>query len=498
METTLERVLSLFRKSTAGQRTKIPPRRQTRLRESDWPLNLPLVRFSERSEDTWTLSDAFQGVSIMGENGSGKTSGSGRHLARKFLQNGFGGLVLCFKTDEADLWRSYLQHAGRETDGRFFGIDEAFRFNFMDYEARSSGLDFAENLVTLLVDIASIQKRTEPTGSEAHFWLPQKKKLLRNAIMLLLLAGEPIQLRTLYDMIVSAPKEPQQASSADWQRKSFLFGLLEKAHQTAVNHPEWKLIVSYWMVERPALPSKTRETIDADFTGMFDPLTRGKIGELFGTTTNLTPDDIFDGKIVIINIPVARYREVGQFAALIWAQLFQRAVDRRTYTPPRTRPVFLWEDEAHYFTIEQDALFQTTARSKGISVVRLTQNIPNFLDAYGRDGKHKVDTLLGNHATKIFHRNGDPTTNEWASKVIAKETGYKHSISTSGSIHAAIGLNSQTSITEVEEDSCPPKEFIGLKNGGKKNNYIVEGILFQSGRLWLRDQRWVVRKFSQL
>jgi hypothetical protein len=37
-----------------------------------------------------------------------------------------------------------------------------------------------------------------------------------------------------------------------------------------------------------------------------------------------------------------------------------------------------------------------------------------------------------------------------------------------------------------------------LKNGGKRNNYIVEGILFQSGRLWLRDQRWVVRKFSQL
>jgi type IV secretory pathway TraG/TraD family ATPase VirD4 len=407
-------------------------------------------------------------------------------------------MVLCFKTDEADLWRSYLQDAGREADGRFFGVDEAFRFNFMDYEAESSGLDFAENLVTLLVDIASIQKRTEPTGSEAHFWLPQKKKLLRNAITLLLLAQAPIQLRTLYEMIVSAPKEPRQTTSPDWQKQSFLFGLLEQAHRTASSHPEWKLITNFWMIERPALASKTRETIDADFTGMFDPLTRGKIGELFGTTTNLTPDDIFNGKVVVINIPVARYREVGQFAALIWAQLFQRAVDRRTYTPPGTRPVFLWEDEAHYFTIEQDALFQTTARSKGISVVRLTQNIPNFLDAYGRDGKHKVDTLLGNHATKIFHRNGDPTTNEWASKVIAKETTYKHSISTSGSVHTAIGLNSQTSVSEVEEDSCPPKEFIGLKNGGKKNNYVVEGILFQSGRLWLRDQRWTVRKFSQL
>jgi hypothetical protein len=98
----------------------------------------------------------------------------------------------------------------------------------MDYEARSSGLDIAENLVTLLVDIATIQRRAEPTGPEAHFWLPQKKKLFRNAIILLLLAGEPIQLRALYDMIVSAPKEPQQASSQDWQRKSFSFGFLRK------------------------------------------------------------------------------------------------------------------------------------------------------------------------------------------------------------------------------------------------------------------------------
>src|SRR5271166_3881881 len=367
----------------------------------------------------------------------------------------------------------------------------------MDYEARESGLDFAENLVTLLVDIASVQKRTEASGSEAHFWLPQKKKLIRNAIELLLVAQRPIQLRTLYSMIVSAPKDAREAADDNWQRESDLFALLQRAEAKARNHPEWELITNYWMRERPALASKTRETIDADFTGMFDPLTRGKIGELFGTVTNLTPDHILDGKVIVVDIPIAKYREVGQYAALIWAQLFQRAVDRRSYAAPEGRPVFLWEDEAHYFTIEQDALFQTTARSKGISVVRLTQNLPNFLDAYGRDGKHKVDSLLGNHATKIFHRNGDPTTNEWSSKVIAKETAYKQSMSSSGSVQSSSGFNSQFSVSEVEEESCPPKEYIGLKNGGQKNGFIVEGILFQSGRLWLKDKRWCVRRFSQ-
>ena len=65
----------------------------------------------------WTLGDAFQGVLIMGENGSGKTSGSGELLARKYLKAGFGGLVLCFKTDEAALWRQYLYAPGVRTMG---------------------------------------------------------------------------------------------------------------------------------------------------------------------------------------------------------------------------------------------------------------------------------------------------------------------------------------------------------------------------------------------
>src|SRR6266478_8573176 len=173
----MKRFLDFFIDRKASQDAVIQPQAA-----EYWALDLPLIRFSERLPDTWTLADACQGVLIMGENGSGKTSGSGRLLARKYLQSGFGGLVLCFKTDEADLWRSYLKAAGRENDGCFFGVDQAFRFNFLDWEARKSGVDFAENLVTLLIDIASIQKRTEATGSEAHFWLPQKKKLIRNLI----------------------------------------------------------------------------------------------------------------------------------------------------------------------------------------------------------------------------------------------------------------------------------------------------------------------------
>ena len=139
---------------------------------TQWPSNLPLLRLSPRPEDIWTLDDASKGVLILGETGSGKTSGSGRRLALNYLRAGFGGLVLCFRVDEAKLWRCYLRETGREADGRFFGVGQPHRFNFLDYESRTAGVDWVENLVTLLLDVGSIQRQSESTSAEARFWLP--------------------------------------------------------------------------------------------------------------------------------------------------------------------------------------------------------------------------------------------------------------------------------------------------------------------------------------
>lgn len=61
-------------------------------------LNAPLLQLSPR--DAWRLRDACEGTVIFGGTGSGKSSGSGRAIARAFLRAGFGGLVLCAKQDE--------------------------------------------------------------------------------------------------------------------------------------------------------------------------------------------------------------------------------------------------------------------------------------------------------------------------------------------------------------------------------------------------------------
>jgi hypothetical protein len=453
-----------------------------------WPIDTKLLSFGS---DPWSIRDSFSGLAIFGQTGSGKTSASGRLVAHKFLKAGYGGLVCCSKKTEAGIWRKYLKETGREKDGRFFSVDGELRFNFIQEEAEISDLDFVENLVHLLVDIAGVKKSGEGT-TNANYWILERQKLCRNAISLLLLANQPIELRSIYNLIDSAPRTAEEFKDRSWREKSYLFQLLTEAHKINGDHDEFGLVETYFRAERVGVHSGTAGTVISEFTGSFDGLRRGKQGQLFGTTTNIRPEDILEkGLVIVVDIPVEVWKQSGQLANVIWTQMFQRAVDRRDYIPGESRPVFLWQDEAHRMTLESDADFASGARSKGLASVKLCQGLPAWLDAFGSGGKHKVDALLAAHTTKFFHRNDCGVTNEFASKLIAKETVYKASVSKTGQSPIS------TSVSQIEEDSCPPKSFLGLKTGGPENRFVSEAIIFQSGRLWQKNKRWIVGNFSQ-
>jgi len=61
-------------------------------------LDFPLLNWGDKDgRMDWATSNAVEGVQIFDCIGSGKTSGSGRTLALKYLSVGFGGLVLTVK-----------------------------------------------------------------------------------------------------------------------------------------------------------------------------------------------------------------------------------------------------------------------------------------------------------------------------------------------------------------------------------------------------------------
>lgn len=454
-----------------------------------WPLDLPLIRWSRYPRDTWTLADALQDVICFGQKGSGKTSATGRLFALKYLRAGFAGIVLCAQDEEADNWRGYLKETGRERDGRFFSFDGPYRFNPLAWEAQKSDPDFVENIVHLLSDVASIRKKRVLVASEVPFWGEQRDKLLRNAISLLMLVGEPVTLSGIYQIVASAPRGVLEADAFHWRKESHLFALLTRAQQSGVNPGDVASTRNYFLSEWPRLDDRPRSTVEADLTGLLDPLTRGKLAKFFGNATNLSPDDLEKGRVIVIDTPM-RYRQIGQYAALLWLHSVYRSASRRAYNPPHTRPLFVFIDETQYYLTPADHLFQSTSRHHGYSVVRLTQSLPGLRATYGT--VDDTDALLSHCCTRIYHLNTCSVTNEWASKSIGQDVQVRQTVS-----QGQFDVYPQESYAEAYDASCPPQVFMRLKSGGKRHRREVRAVVTQAGRTFLDGKSWIITGYRQ-
>lgn len=236
----------------------------------------------------------------------------------------------------------------------------------------------------------------------------------------------------------------------------------------------------YWLREFPTLAEKTRSVIVTTFTSMADCFLRGRLRELFCTSTNVVPELTHEGQIIILDLPIKEFGEVGRFAQVLFKYIWQCATERRNVAES-PRPVFLWADESQYFVTSKDKDFQMTARSSRACCVYLTQNLPNYLSMLGSD-RAATDSLLGNFQTKIFHANGDTTTNQWAAEAIARSW---HQRRTAGSSGGTRGESTHNyGVSESLDYDVLPGEFARLKKGGPENRRLVEAIIFQGGRVF--------------
>ncbi len=466
-----------------------------------WLLSRPLLYHSQHAADAWTIGDACEGCQIFGGTGSGKTSGSGQHIAKAFLRAGFGGLILTAKPDESAEWLKYCQTPGidREKDLIFFGPDHPRRFNFLRYEYTrpGEGAGLTENVVALFAAVLEAAGRKKEGGGSDPYWQAAQNQLLRNAIDLVQIAragtGIQVGLADINDVISSAASDPNQLDDVDWQAKSKCWELLEIARtkeKTPQQAHDYDQTRKYWTREYPSLAEKTRSIIVSLFTSMVDPLLRGMFHELFCTGLNFAPEMTEDKALIVLDMPVEKWNEVGLYAQMLMKYLWQRAMSRRDPARSGGRPVFLWADESQYFVSSNDAKFQATARSKRACTVYLTQNRPNYAAVLHSDAA--TDALLGNFQTKIFHANGDSKTNVWASDTIGRK------IDTRGSYNT--GRDGQTSYgaSETVDYKVQPAEFHELKSGGEANGCQVEAYIFKPSRKWkATGDTFIKRSFDQ-
>lgn len=442
------------------------------------------------------LADAQTGVCVFGATGSGKTSGPAKHLAYGYLARDFGGLVLCAKKEERRQWQKWAAECGRTEDLILIDKSAKWRFNFMDWESTrpEEGGGLAINIVSLLDEIGHSVAGTDKSklSGDHKFWEDALHLLNSNLVELAVCAGVEVSLPRLREILSTAAISLSQVADPAWKEKSACARHIEEADRLTAEGPEdiradFEECSTYWLRDFPALSDKTRSSIVLGFNVLTHPLLTRPLRRLFSSDTNIKPEATFDGKIIIVDLPVQEFRLAGRIANLVWKYCFQVAVLRRMQPEGGEtflRPVFLWADEAQYFVSRFDAEYQAVARSAGGCTVYLTQNRESFRRVLGDDDA--VDSLLGNLQCKIFCQNsGD--TNEWAAKLLGKRwirvTSTNVGQGRSDDPANRQGANQSSGVTRSEQDRyyVEPASFTTLKRGGEAHNFQVHAVVYNGG-----------------
>ncbi|MGE3109314.1 MAG: type IV secretory system conjugative DNA transfer family protein [Phycisphaerales bacterium] len=465
----------------------------------------------------WRIGDAIEGVQIIGATGSGKTSGSGATLARAFLERarGFmGGLVLTAKHGETDLWRRYATETGRSDDLIIFSPRSGHRFNFLEYELQRSeeqGGGLTQNLVSLFLN--GLTAGDSVVSSSDPYWNDALRELLTHVVDLVVMgsrstgtADRPsLALADIVRTVRTAPQRTAEVGSRQWRADSWCWQHIERAigrakekrlhpvpAQNAAREADLQQTVEYWLNDFPRLSERTRSIVVSSLTSKLAGLLRSPLREVFssprGISDEVRPEATFAGKIIVLDFPVKDFGEVGRFAQVLYKTIWQRAVEQRRDT---SRVVFLWADESQYFVTGEDMQFQQTARSQRAATVYLTQNLPNYYAMIGgRNPKAAADSLLGNLATKILHANADPTTNEWAQRLVGVRSETKLSFS-SGT------QDGQTTVSRGEHQALKVQTLLSLPTGRGADG-AIGAVIVRSGPEWSGGTNaYVIHRFTR-
>ncbi|MGA0556820.1 type IV secretory system conjugative DNA transfer family protein [Larkinella sp. VNQ87] len=496
---------------------------------SSFDLDHPLVEFiSDSSRGVFTYRHSFEGIQIFGGIGGGKSSGPGKLFAHKFMQHGYGGLVLTAKEDEASVWKEYAEMTGRSKDLIILEPNGKHTFNFLQYEAESGpdGMAPTENLVDLLKTVIKASEEKDTGSINDPFWEHSLNMLIFNIIDLCKLAYGRLSIQLMYDIAQTLPQKHEPVSeegkqtafekafraaqrNVTAQMDAWIASLSENKQrrfqedgdlfeeELVENLPDARLLRfldQFFMQSFRNLSDKTRSIIEFSFSNFLLRLLREPVYSLFCRyDCTFRPEDSLQGKIILLNLSVKRYQKVGRDCQILFKYIWQRAMEKRDLRQ-NTRPVFLYADESQNFIHELDALFQATARSSRVATLYITQNLPNYYAAIGEKSEHRVKGFLGTMACKIFTANADNETNEYASKLIGD--GYFIDQSRSVTLSQTI---SQTQGQSLKlERVVRPEQFQSLKTGGPKNNYRVEAYLHRQGDALFNGVNYLKTNFNQL
>lgn len=351
----------------------------------------------------WRWQDFMRNGIIFGQPGTGKTSTVLNALLDGLLASGAdprnrpSGLILDPKGDFKYKIRNLCAKYGREND--LVVIDPSD-----PGAARWNPLDVPDGVLQVAARYAAVMQSTGMKPGDETFWIDSAKKFVAHAIDLIRLATPeiPPTLVDIGEMAISSPAIGRKIA------------LLDPDNRQA------DVCVRFFSEEWPYLAEDTRSAVIAHITNMTTPFMREPYATAFsGKSTARILEMVDAGKIQYVHMPIAAEADMARIIGTFIKLTFHAEVLKRL---GKERPSFFLCDEFQaFFTTVKDFgdtdFFERSRQSNHANIIA-TQNLPALLNR--TESEHAVNNLLGNCAVKLFLRNTDSDTNEYASGVFGQ------------------------------------------------------------------------------
>jgi hypothetical protein len=476
-----------MKRSLDGFEQSIPASRRFRrmlLGRRRWPDKTALLDLNRR--DRLLLGHAFGNFLNIGNIGSGKSSGPHQYLTRAFVRIGAGGLFLCVKQDSADTYREWVRRDGREKDLIEFGPGFPASFNFLNFFTTKHPGDTAlvvEDVLYVLTETLTLVRRRDATHGafkDEGFFRDAADKLFRAVLVVLFAANGRLRLDEISAFLSSIPRNPDEPLSERFfavrQIREAKAKLLAQGREAEIQMAT-RFLDHDWV----GYAVETRESIRATAQVLIDLLTYEPLASLFGGETTVSPDDILNGKLILVTPEIHVRPAIGRISAGLWKAMVQRAVLRRTLDrdPAKVRPIFICGDEAHELVTAGDVRFVSSSRSQRAITIYTTQTITSLNEALGASA---TSTLLAGLKTRFICRTDDPDTTKWI-----RET--TNEVINEGSPTSSAAKRTVDFATDGLRELC---------QGGPPGGVVEAVVIRGNDRFLANGRRWCRVRFRQV
>ena len=353
----------------------------------------------------WKWDDFYKGCMVFGQPGSGKTVCVLNSLLDGLLGSAHreglapSGLILDPKGDYCGKIRTLARRYGREQDLLILDPHRP------EVSIRWNPLDSEDDELELAARFVAVMETLGAHSQETSFWLDAVRKFLRHAISLI--------------RLTNAPGEPPDLAQVQDLANRFA-AITERTDRLDVTDRRGEGCLAFFADEWAELAPQTRTSVQAHLTNMLDAFLMEPYATMFSGRSSCRISRMVDGgKILYVHMPIAdkeaMARTVGTFVKL---EYFREVLRR----PDKPRPSFFFCDEFQVFLTagegKTDPEFFERSRQSNHANVIAAQNLPALYRRTIR--RESVTNLLGNCALKVFLRNTDQETNEYASRLFGE------------------------------------------------------------------------------